>query len=218
MGYGFDSADVFRIITSLDVSLSISLSNLEADIDLAVYSESGDVLWTGDNSGLESEIYLGSALAGFSGYLAIYPFQSSASPYTLSILSVPLNNNANSFLEHPSGNIGVYSADSFSSDITYLGCWTCGDFDSQAIANDFGTYGSEFNSLSIRNDFGTYGSNFSANSACNEFGSNPPYLYDSNLNYFGELSSNQFRTDSICNNVGVYYNSGSCTLLESYCE
>jgi hypothetical protein len=43
----------------------------------------------------------------------------------------------------------------------FLGVINDNSFDSDSIANRFGTYGSPFSSHSIWNDFGTYGSSFS---------------------------------------------------------
>jgi hypothetical protein len=74
----------------------------------------------------------------------------------------------------------------------------CVEYDSNSINNQFGSYGSQFSSTSIRNQFSQYGSEFSTYSACNQFASNPPRVYNADRSvYYGELTLNQFRVDSI---------------------
>jgi len=83
----------------------------------------------------------------------------------------------------------------------YLGvatCVFCVEYDSNSINNQFGSYGSQFSTTSIRNQFSQYGSEFSTYSACNQFASNPPRVYNADRSvYYGELTLNQFRVDSI---------------------
>ena len=63
-------------------------------------------------------------------------------------------------------------------DGTFLGNVNDYTFDSDSIANSFGTYGSTFNSLSIWNEFGTYGSEFNSLSPWNAFTSTPPCIVE----------------------------------------
>jgi len=60
----------------------------------------------------------------------------------------------------------------------YLGVVNDNPFDSESIANQFGTYGSSFSSSSIWNQFGTYGSAFSSLSPWNAFTSTPPCIVE----------------------------------------
>ena len=60
----------------------------------------------------------------------------------------------------------------------YLGCVNCNKMDSDALANQFGDYGSQFSSTSIYSKFGDYGSQFSDVSACNPRAQNPPFIMD----------------------------------------
>jgi hypothetical protein len=117
----------------------------------------------------------------------------------ITALSIPFNS-----------DIVVYSGD------TFLGCWSCSQFGSDSIHNSFSQYGSAFSSVSIRNDFSQYGSAFSSKSACNSFASNPPSLIDNNF-YYGNLSINQFNSDSICNIGSSSFSSTDCSVLQNYC-
>jgi hypothetical protein len=58
----------------------------------------------------------------------------------------------------------------------FLGVITTNCFSSDALCNEFGTYGSKFSSVSILNQFGTYGSQFSSLSPFNQFTSTPPVI------------------------------------------
>lgn len=57
-----------------------------------------------------------------------------------------------------------------------LGKISANRFDSESIANEFGTYGSRFSDKSIVNRFSNYGSRFSDTSAFNPFATRPPRL------------------------------------------
>lgn len=76
----------------------------------------------------------------------------------------------------------------------FLGCFSCSQFASDSVFNQFGKYGSRFSSTSVSNHFSTYGSPFNNNSACNQFASNPPILLNTSTQRFTELTLNQFRT------------------------
>lgn len=75
----------------------------------------------------------------------------------------------------------------------YLGCLTCNEYNSDSIWNEFGTYGSPFNLMSIWNEFGIYGSPFSIYSPWNDFSINPPVIVDKLGNFYGYLSTNEFK-------------------------
>ncbi|MFC1751084.1 PKD domain-containing protein [Pseudomonadota bacterium] len=110
-----------------------------------------------------------------------------------------------------SSNIVVYSGN------TYLGCWSCNEFNSDSIHNSFSQYGSEFGVYSIRNNFSLYGSSFSSTSACNAFAASPPVIVDNNF-YYGTISVNTFNGDSICNQFSSFYSSVDCAILQNYCS
>lgn len=113
-------------------------------------------------------------------------------------------------------DIHVYSPKDES---TFLGCWSCSEYDSDSIHNDYGNYGSSYASNSIRNEYGTFGSDYSSYSACNEYASSPPEIYtDDFSNYFGVLSINEYNSDSICNDSSYFYSSEDCLLLLLYCS
>lgn len=79
----------------------------------------------------------------------------------------------------------------------FLGCWSCNEFASDSIWNEFSRYGSRFSSTSIWNQFSRYGSQFSTHSACNEFASNPPILIQGSSRTYVELTLNRFRSRAI---------------------
>jgi hypothetical protein len=79
----------------------------------------------------------------------------------------------------------------------FLGCFSCNEFASDSIFNEFGAYGSEFRQDSIFNDFGTYGSSFSQFSPCNRIASNPPVLVDENGGFYGYLTLNRSKANAI---------------------
>lgn len=74
----------------------------------------------------------------------------------------------------------------------FLGCLNCNQFDPNSIWNEFGTYGSEFSSDSIWDEFGTYGSEFSSYSPWDEFSNSGPVIVDSQGNYYGKFTINEF--------------------------
>jgi hypothetical protein len=75
----------------------------------------------------------------------------------------------------------------------FLGCFSCNQFASDSVFNQFGRYGSRFSQTSVANHFSRYGSEFSNDSACNRFASNPPVILNTATNTFTELTLNQFR-------------------------
>jgi hypothetical protein len=115
---------------------------------------------------------------------------------------VPSGTNAST--DQPSGGTPTGSnlcatlegASIIASDGQFLGKISSNKFDSQSIANEFGTYGSKFSSTSIFNEFGTYGSPFSNKSAFNEFATSPPSIFI-NSKSVGFLTTNTFKTPRI---------------------
>ena len=114
-------------------------------------------------------------------------------------------------------DVYVYSTDIFSN-IVYLGCWTCNQYDSESIHNLYSTYGSSYGTYSIRNNYSDYGSSYGLRSACNSYSLDPPSLYDGNIYYYGRLSINSYQTDSICNQFSSFYSSLDCGVLQTYCS
>lgn len=75
---------------------------------------------------------------------------------------------------------------------TYLGCLNCSNYSSDSIANEFGTHGSSYSSDSIKNHYSQYGSAYSTYSACSPYATDPPVIVDSNGNYYGRLTLNEY--------------------------
>lgn len=73
----------------------------------------------------------------------------------------------------------------------FLGNINDNAFDSDSLANDFGTYGNTFGSLSIWNEFGTFGNEFSSSSPWNEFTTTPPAIFVGD-EFFACLTANEF--------------------------
>ena len=96
----------------------------------------------------------------------------------------------------------------------FIGCLTCGDFDSDSVWNKFSRHGWG-NKFGTWNQFGEHKGQFGSNSACNEFASNPPVLVDRRGNYFGELTVNQYRNGSVC---GASGNQQLCRALKVMCS
>ncbi len=78
----------------------------------------------------------------------------------------------------------------------FLGVINDNAFDSDSIANDFGTYGSTFGSFSIWNEFGTYGSAFGPLSPWNDFATNPPLIFEGEF-FVAYLTTNSFFVPNI---------------------
>jgi hypothetical protein len=77
------------------------------------------------------------------------------------------------------------------SDGTFLGTFE-NEYSSNSIYNQYGRYGSPYNTNSIFNKYGTYGSDYSNKSPFNQYANNAPGLYDSQGNFYGTLSINQY--------------------------
>ena len=78
----------------------------------------------------------------------------------------------------------------------FLGNVNNNQFDSNSLANSFGTYGNKFSSMSIWNQFGDYGSLFSSYSAYNNLASYPPVICENGI-FYCYLTKNNLKTPKI---------------------
>ena len=80
----------------------------------------------------------------------------------------------------------------------FLGCYDCSKYDSGAICNKYGTYGSKYSSDSIWNKYGTYGSKYSSSSPWNKYSSSNdvPVLVDRSGNFYGYFTINSYRQNA----------------------
>lgn len=70
------------------------------------------------------------------------------------------------------------------------------EYGSESIANDYG-WGNEYRSDSINNEYGTFGGEYGSYSAYNEYTSTPPIIVNSDLEFVGYLTANEFLEPSI---------------------
>lgn len=73
----------------------------------------------------------------------------------------------------------------------YLGCLSCGQYESDSIHNQYGTHGSRYSSDSIHNRHGEYGSAYSSLSACSRYATDPPVIVDHKGGFYGYLTMNR---------------------------
>lgn len=92
--------------------------------------------------------------------------------------------------------MSIFGYDNYEDEYVYIGS-IANEFNSDSIGNEFGSYGNEFNSDSIFNEYGDYGSEYSSESAFNEYASTPPILINSDDEFVGYLSLNEYKTPSI---------------------
>jgi hypothetical protein len=81
----------------------------------------------------------------------------------------------------------------------FLGCINCDKYDSSALDNRYGEYGSRYSSTSIYNRYGEYGSRYSDTSVCNRLASNPPVVVDPDGNFYGYLTLNNSMNQTVLN-------------------
>lgn len=74
---------------------------------------------------------------------------------------------------------------------TFVGCLNCNRYDSAAICNQYGDYGSRYSDLSIWNRYGSYGSKFETNSPWNRYGEGLRVV-DEDGNYYGRFGLSYF--------------------------
>ena len=86
----------------------------------------------------------------------------------------------------------------------YLGNLSNNQFAPNSTANQFGA-GNPYGNT-VNNPYGQYGNQFSNKSVNNPYATDAPKLYDSQGNYRGKLSTNQFDPDSVSNPYGRYGN------------
>ena len=79
---------------------------------------------------------------------------------------------------------------------TYLGCLSCGQYVSDSVFNEYGTYGGKFSQTSIQNIYGEFGSANSVYSACNAYATDPPVIVDSAGKFYGRLTINASAGDA----------------------
>lgn len=75
---------------------------------------------------------------------------------------------------------------------TYLGCLNCSNYASDSVLNQYGEHGSQYSSLSIWNHYNQFGSAYSNFGACNAYATDPPVIVDSEGNFYGRLTMNQY--------------------------
>jgi hypothetical protein len=74
----------------------------------------------------------------------------------------------------------------------YLGCLSCSEYDTDAITNEYGQYGSRYATNSIWNVYGTYGSQYSQYSWRNPYATSPPVVVDESGNFYGYFTENKY--------------------------
>lgn len=94
---------------------------------------------------------------------------------------------------------------------TYLGCFSCSEYASDSIFNEYGTYGSPYSSTSIYNSYSQYGSPYSNYSPCNEYATDPPVLVDDSGDFYGRLTLNTYRSDAVTDSDVVAWLRGVCS-------
>jgi hypothetical protein len=85
----------------------------------------------------------------------------------------------------------------------YLGQLSNNEYNSNSTSNQYGQYGSEYGN-GVNNPYSNSGSAYSNTSANNPYATDAPKLYDSDGNYRGKLSSNQYDPESVSNPYGKY--------------
>lgn len=73
---------------------------------------------------------------------------------------------------------------------TFLGCLNCSETSQSSILNPY-SYGSPYGQT-IFNHYSDYGSQYSNEGACSRYAQDPPVIVDSNGNYYGRLTVNQY--------------------------
>lgn len=88
---------------------------------------------------------------------------------------------------------------------TYLGCFSCSEYASDSIFNEYGTYGSRYSSTSIWNHYSQYGSPYATYSACNPYTSTPPRVVNTATLTYQELTLNPYRPYAITDPTTVNF-------------
>ena len=80
---------------------------------------------------------------------------------------------------------------------TFLGEISSNKYDTDSIANEYGSYGNKYQTKSIFNQYGNYGSKYSQYSVFNEYATHPPKILDKNGKVVGYLTANKYIRDAI---------------------
>ena len=99
----------------------------------------------------------------------------------------------------------------YAEDNEFLGCWGCGEYSSDSICFEYGTYGGEY-SNSIWNEYGTYGSEYSSESPWNEYSNRAPKLFDTVGNYYDRFSINIYAGFDLSENLKRLYEAANGNL------
>lgn len=81
----------------------------------------------------------------------------------------------------------------------FLGCWTCSEYHSDSVFNQYGSHGSQYASNSIWNRYGQYGGPYASHSPCNPYGQSPPVLVDDRGGFYGYLTVNRYLSRRVDN-------------------
>ena len=106
----------------------------------------------------------------------------------------------------------------FSDDGQYLGCYNCNQYDTDAVCNEYGNYGSSYSTDSIWNEYGNYGSSYSSYSPWNEYSSSGPKMVDGNGNFYGRFSINTYAGFNQSSQLRDIYNrvNGDLQILRNF--
>lgn len=74
----------------------------------------------------------------------------------------------------------------------FLGTINFNKYDTNSLANKYGTYGNQYSQDSVFNKYGTYGSQYNNESPFNKYTNTPPVIVDPNGNVVGILTSNKY--------------------------
>lgn len=85
----------------------------------------------------------------------------------------------------------------------YLGCLNCSQYAVDSVHNEYNSYGSQYSATSIFNRYGVYGSPYSNTSACNQYANQPPAIVDSDGNFYGRLTLNEYHPQASKNETLV---------------
>ncbi len=81
----------------------------------------------------------------------------------------------------------------------FLGCLNCGEYASESICNEYGTYGSEYSVNSIFNEYSMYGNTYSLSSPWNTYSTSDavPVVVDRDGNFYGYFTINTYRHNAV---------------------
>jgi hypothetical protein len=96
----------------------------------------------------------------------------------------------------------------------FLGCLNCAETDSTSVANEYSKYGWG-NDYGLWGTYGAYAGEYSSKSACSAYASHPPVLVDRDGGFYGYLTINEYKAQSVC---GARGSEGICTALTKMCE